>query len=137
MSIRGIPHQYQVVPPFKIPPPPPGGGGGGALERKAACEGPTSAREIHSAKARLICKAGRRLGVSWTRRPGTVAGRGVEVAVAGGLLVVVGFGVGALGAVVGRVGDLDKAPAVDHKAPTRGGPPIFFTGVSAILWSLL
>jgi len=34
-----------------------------------------------------------------------VASRGVEVVVAGGLLVVVGFGVGALGAVAGRVGD--------------------------------
>ena len=43
------------------------------------------------------------------------AGRGVEVVFAGGLLVVVGFGVGALGAVAGRVGDFDKAPAVEHK----------------------
>ena len=38
-----------------------------------------------------------------------MAGRGVEVVVAGGLLVVVGFGVGALGTVAGRVGDFDKA----------------------------
>ena len=44
-----------------------------------------------------------RLGISWTPGPRTVAGRGVEVVVAGGLLVVVGFGVGALGAV-GHVG---------------------------------
>ena len=50
----------------------------------------------------------------------------VKVKAEGGLLVVVGFGVGALGAVAGRVGDLDKAPAVEHKArpPAVGnGPP--------------
>jgi hypothetical protein len=35
-----------------------------------------------------------------------VAGWGVKVVVAGGLLVVVGFGVSALGAAAGRVGDL-------------------------------
>ena len=54
-----------------------------------------------------------------------MAGRGVEVVVAGGLLVVVGFGVGALGTVAGRVGDFDKAPAVEHKArPSAvGGEP--------------
>ena len=33
------------------------------------------------------------MGISWTPGPGTVAGRGVEVVVAGGLLVAVGFGV--------------------------------------------
>ena len=56
---------------------------------------------------------------------GTVAGWGVGVVFAGGLLVVVGFGVGALGAVAGRVGDLDKAPAVEHKArpPVVGDEP--------------
>ena len=73
-----------------------------------------------------IYRAGRRLGISWTPGPGMVAGRGVEVVVAGGLLVVVGFGVGALGAVAGRAGDFDKAPAVEHKArpPAVGnGPP--------------
>ena len=48
----------------------------------------------------LLCspsqyRAGRRLGISWTPGPRTVAGRGVEVVIAGGLLVVVGFGVGA------------------------------------------
>ena len=54
-----------------------------------------------------------------------MAGRGVEVVIAGGLLVVVGFSVGALGAVVGRVGDFDKAPAVEHKArpPAVGDEP--------------
>ena len=41
-----------------------------------------------------IYRAGRRLGISWTPRPGTVASRGAEVVVAGGLLVLVGFGVG-------------------------------------------
>ena len=40
----------------------------------------------------------------------------VEVVIDGGLVVEVGFGVGALGAVAGRVGDLDKAPEVEHKA---------------------
>ena len=45
-----------------------------------------------------------------------MAGLRVEVVVKGGLLVVVGVGVGALGAVAGRVRDLDKAPAVEHKA---------------------
>ena len=60
-----------------------------------------------------------------TRRPGTVAGLGVEVVFKGGFLVVVGFGVGALGAVAGRVGDLDKAPAVENKArpPAVGDEP--------------
>ena len=45
--------------------------------------------------------------------------------VVGGLLVVVGFGVGALGAVAGRVRDLDKAPAVEHKVrpPAVGDEP--------------
>ena len=54
-----------------------------------------------------------------------MAGRGVEVVVAGGLLVVVGFGVGALGAVAGRVGDFDQASAVEQKArpPTVGEEP--------------
>ena len=60
-------------------------------------------------------RAGRRLGISWTPGPGTLAGRGVEVVVAGGLLVAVGFGVGALGAVAGRVKGFEKAPAVEHK----------------------
>ena len=43
----------------------------------------------------------------------------------GGLLVVVGFGMSALGAVAGRVGDLDKALAVEHKArlPAVGDEP--------------
>ena len=54
-----------------------------------------------------------------------MAGLRVEVVVKGGLLVVVGVGVGALGAVAGRVRDLDKAPAVEHKArpPAVGGEP--------------
>ena len=54
-----------------------------------------------------------------------MAGLRVEVVVEGGLLVVVGIGVGALGAVAGRVRDLDKAPAVEHKArpPAMGGEP--------------
>ena len=50
----------------------------------------------------------------------------VEVVVEGGLFVVVGIGVGALGAVAGRVRDLDKAPTVEHKAhrpPAVGGAP--------------
>ena len=34
--------------------------------------------------------------------------RGIEVVVAGGLLVVVGFGVGALGTVAGRVFEVFK-----------------------------
>ena len=34
---------------------------------------------------------------------------------AGGFLVVIGFGMGALGAMEGRIGDLDKAPTVDHE----------------------
>ena len=47
-----------------------------------------------------------------------MAGLGVEVVIEGGLFVEVGFGVGALGALgaAGRVGDLDKALAVEHKA---------------------
>ena len=40
-----------------------------------------------------------------------MAGLGVEVVFKGGLLAAVGFGVGALGAVAGYVGGLDKAPA--------------------------
>ena len=38
---------------------------------------------------------------------------------------MVGFGVGALGAVAGRVRDLSKAPAVEHKAhpPAVGDEP--------------
>ena len=54
-----------------------------------------------------------------------MAGLRVEVVVKGGLLVVVGVGVGALGAVAGRVGGLDKAPAVEHKArpPAVGEEP--------------
>ena len=54
-----------------------------------------------------------------------MAGLRVEVVVKGGLLVVVGVRVGALGAVAGRVRDLDKAPAVEHKArPSAvGGEP--------------
>ena len=49
----------------------------------------------------------------------------VKIVVAGGLLVVVGFGVSALGTVAGRVGDLDKATAVKHKArpPAVGDKP--------------
>ena len=55
----------------------------------------------------------------------------VEVVIESGLFVEVGFGVGALGAVAGRVGDLDKAPAVEHKAnPTRGGRRVPKTGRS-------
>ena len=45
-----------------------------------------------------------------------MAGLEVEVVVEGDLLIGVGVGVCALGVVVGRVGDLDKAPAVEHKA---------------------
>ena len=41
-----------------------------------------------------------------------MAGLRVEVVIESGLFVEVGFGVGALGAVAGRVGDLDKALAV-------------------------
>ena len=54
-----------------------------------------------------------------------MAGLRAEVVVEGGLLVVVGIGVGALGAVAGRVRDLDKAPAVEHKArpPAVGDEP--------------
>ena len=48
-----------------------------------------------------------------------MAGLRAEVVVEGGLLVEVGFGVSALGAVAGRVGDLDEAPmevpAVEHE----------------------
>ena len=52
-----------------------------------------------------------------------MAGLRAEVVIESGLFVEVGFGVGALGAVAGRVGDLDKAPAVEHKArpPAVGG----------------
>ena len=54
-----------------------------------------------------------------------MAGLRAEVVIESGLFVVVGFGVGALGAVAGRVGDFDKAPAVEHKArPSAvGGEP--------------
>ena len=54
-----------------------------------------------------------------------MASRGVEAVVAGGLLVAVGFGVGALGALVGRIRDLDEAPAVGHepRPPTVGDEP--------------
>ena len=55
-----------------------------------------------------------------------MAGLEVEVVIEGDLLIGVGVGVCALGAVVGRVGDLDKAPAVEHKArppAVDGGPP--------------
>ena len=52
-----------------------------------------------------------------------MADRGVEFASAGGLIDVVGFGVGALGAVVGRVGDLDKAPVVEHLKLIKARPP--------------
>ena len=45
-----------------------------------------------------------------------MAGLGVAEAAEGGLLVVVGFGVGALGAVAGRFWDLVNAPAIEHKA---------------------
>ena len=49
----------------------------------------------------------------------------MKAAAEGGLLVVVGFGVGALGTVAGRVGDFDKAQAVEHKArpPAVGDEP--------------
>ena len=40
----------------------------------------------------------------------------MKAAAEGGLLVLVGFGVGALGAVAGRVGDLDKAPGTGGRA---------------------
>ena len=63
-----------------------------------------------------IYRAGRRLGVNWTPRSGTVAGLRVEVVIESGLFVEIGIGVGALGAVAGRVGDLDKALAVEHIA---------------------
>ena len=58
-----------------------------------------------------------RLGISGTPRPGPVAGLDLAVVDEGGFHVAVGFGVGALGTVAGRVGDFDKAPAVEHKAP--------------------
>ena len=45
-----------------------------------------------------------------------MAGLRVEVVIESGLFDEVDFGVGALGAVAGRVGDLDKALAVEHKA---------------------
>ena len=45
-----------------------------------------------------------------------MAGLRVEVVIESGLFVEVGFGVGALGAVARRVGDLDKTLAVEHKA---------------------
>ena len=56
-------------------------------------------------------------------RPSTV-GPGVEVSAECGLLVA-GFGVSALGAVAGRVGDLDEAPVVEHKPrpPAVGDEP--------------
>ena len=55
-----------------------------------------------------------------------MAGLRAEVVIESGLFVEVGFGVGALGAVAGRVGNLDKAPAVEHKArppPVGDEPP--------------
>ena len=54
-----------------------------------------------------------------------MAGLRDEEVVEGGPLVVFGFGVGALGPVARRVGDLDEAPAVEHKArpPAVGGEP--------------
>ena len=39
-----------------------------------------------------------------------------EVVAEGGLLVAFGFGMGALGAVGGRVGDLEEALVVGHKS---------------------
>ena len=42
-----------------------------------------------------------------------------EVVVEGGLFVVVGFGMSALGSVAGRVGDLDKAPALKKKKDSK------------------
>ena len=54
-----------------------------------------------------------------------MAGLRAEVVTEGGFLVVFGFGVGTLGTVAGRVGDLDKALAVEHKArpPAVGDEP--------------
>ena len=49
-----------------------------------------------------------------------MAGLRAKVVIEGGLFVEFGFGVGALGAVAGRVGDLDKAPVVEHKARPPG-----------------
>ena len=66
--------------------------------------------------------AGRRLGISWTPGPGAVAGRGVEVVVAGGLLVVVGFGVGALGAFVYFL----EEKKLQHPDFARGPPPHYY-----------
>ena len=53
------------------------------------------------------------------------AGLGAEVAVEGSHLAVVGFGASALGAVAGRFGNLDEAPAVEHepRPPAVGGEP--------------
>ena len=59
-----------------------------------------------------------------------MAGLRAEVVIESGLFVEVGFGVGALGvgalgAVAGRVWDLDKALVVEHKArpPAVGDVP--------------
>ena len=54
-----------------------------------------------------------------------MAGLRVRVVIESGVFVEVGFVVGALGAVAGRVGDLDEAPAVEHKArsPAVGDEP--------------
>ena len=48
-----------------------------------------------------------------------------KVVIEGGLPVVFGSGAGALGVAAGSVGDLDKAPAVEHKArpPAVGDEP--------------
>jgi len=50
-----------------------------------------------------------------------VAGLRAEVVVEGGLLVVFGFCVGALGVVAGCVEDLDEAPAVEQSRRNTGG----------------
>ena len=60
-----------------------------------------------------------------------MAGLRAEVADEGGLLVVFGFGVGALGAAE-HAGYLDEAPAVEHKAsPPTVGDVTFFSCLMA------
>ena len=54
-----------------------------------------------------------------------MAGLWAEVAVEGSRLVAISFGVSAVSAVSGRVGDLDEAPAVEHdpRPPAGGDEP--------------
>ena len=111
-------------------PPPPEGGGGWELGKKlriyraGRCQAPSSKHQT-GCDTKTKVKKVRRLGPSWALWPGPVTGLRAEVVVEGGPLVVVGCGVGALGAVAGRVRDLDKAPAVEHKAhpPAVGDEP--------------